>query len=73
MGSDTTKGYDAPGITVSFDSSLCQHVGACARGLPQVFHPRARPWITPGEATVDEVVEQVRRCPSGALHFALHD
>jgi uncharacterized Fe-S cluster protein YjdI len=71
VSSETTKAYQSPGITVSFDSSLCRHGGACARGLPEVFHPRVRPWITPTEATPERVAAQVRRCPSGALQYVL--
>lgn len=69
MSSETTRSYAAPGINVSFDSARCLHAAECARGLPAVFHPKARPWITPAEATVDAVVAVVRRCPSGALQY----
>lgn len=59
--------YDAPGITVTFDPSVCTHSGRCVRGLPTVFNIRERRWIRPEQATVDEVVAQVGQCPSGAL------
>ena len=67
----TTKSYEADGISVSFDNEVCQHAAECWRGLPQVFHPGVRPWITPADASVEEVVAQVERCPSGALQYAL--
>ena len=40
---------------------------SCVRGLPEVFDTKGKPWILPDAATVDEVVAQVKRCPSGAL------
>ena len=41
------------------------------RGLPNVFDPDVRPWIQPQNAAADAVAEVVRRCPTGALHYAL--
>ncbi len=63
----TEKSYTAAGVTVTFDGEVCQHAGLCVKGLPRVFDTSARPWIQPGEASVDEVVAQVEACPSGAL------
>lgn len=59
--------YDAPGITVTFDPTRCRHGGQCVRGLPLVFDISRKRWIRPELATVDKVVAQVGRCPSGAL------
>jgi uncharacterized Fe-S cluster protein YjdI len=38
------KVYRGRDIEVSFDLDLCVHVGACLRGLPQVFELQRRPW-----------------------------
>lgn len=59
--------YETPGVTVTFDPTLCQHTGICLRGLPDVFDIRHKRWIRPDRAGADEVVAQVGRCPSGAL------
>ena len=59
--------YDAETISVTYDASLCFHAAECVRGLPEVFHPDVRPWITPQAADADRVAEVVERCPSGAL------
>ncbi len=40
-----TKRYSNGEITVIWQPDLCQHSGVCARGLPDVFAPRRRPWI----------------------------
>jgi uncharacterized Fe-S cluster protein YjdI len=65
------KSYAAPGVTVTFDGEVCVHAAECVRGLPAVFDTAARPWIQPANATVEQVVAQVRRCPSGALQAEL--
>lgn len=61
--------YQAPGITVTFDDRRCIHARECVRGLPAVFDPDKRPWITPGNAPADELAAVIARCPTGALHF----
>ncbi len=52
---------------VLWQSELCTHCKNCFRGLPQVFDPEKRPWVNTAGATVEEIVEQVAMCPSGAL------
>jgi uncharacterized Fe-S cluster protein YjdI len=72
--SDETPGpraYPADAITVTYDASVCFHAAECVRGLPEVFHPEVRPWITPQAATPERVAEVVGRCPSGALGVTL--
>lgn len=59
--------YEGEEVTVTFDPSLCIHSEECVRGLPTVFDPTRKRWIRPDEATADEVVAAVGRCPSGAL------
>jgi uncharacterized Fe-S cluster protein YjdI len=59
--------YEAPGITVTYDPTLCIHAAECVRGLPTVFDPGEKRWIRPERATPDEVERTVARCPTGAL------
>jgi uncharacterized Fe-S cluster protein YjdI len=61
------KRYTNGEVTVVWQPRLCIHSAICFRGLPQVFDPSRRPWVTPGAASTREIVEQVARCPSGAL------
>ena len=61
------KRYSNGEITILWQPALCQHGGACFRGLPEVFDPRRRPWIQPDAASSDEIVAQVAKCVSGAL------
>lgn len=64
------KAYASPDITVFYDRQRCIHFAACVRGLPEVFDVDQRPWIQVGAASADQVAEVVRRCPTGALHYA---
>lgn len=66
---DTRKDYIGTLVTVSYDRALCTHAAECVRGLPQVFDTAARPWIQPDGAAVEQVIEVVARCPSGALRI----
>lgn len=54
-------------ITISWKKEMCKHSAICFGGLPQVFDPRKRPWIMPEAATSEEIIAQVKKCPSGAL------
>jgi uncharacterized Fe-S cluster protein YjdI len=62
-----TKRYSNGEVIVVWQPHLCIHSGNCARGLPQVFNPRRRPWVDVTAATTAEIVAQVGECPSGAL------
>lgn len=68
---EVTKTYSNDEITVAWKPTLCIHSAICFKGLAQVFDPRRKPWIVLKNSTTDKIVEQVRRCPSGAIsvHF----
>ena len=70
---DITKKYTNGEVTIFWKSSLCIHSGNCFRGLPNVFDPRKRPWITADKATTKEIIKQVNKCPSGALSFSMNN
>jgi uncharacterized Fe-S cluster protein YjdI len=64
---EITKRYNNGEVTVVWQPHLCIHSAICFRGLPEVFDPRKRPWITPEGSTTEKIVSQVSKCPSGAL------
>jgi uncharacterized Fe-S cluster protein YjdI len=64
-----THQYDNGEITIIWKPNLCIHSGKCFMGLPQVFDPRRRPWIEIDKATTAQIVEQIKKCPSGALSY----
>ncbi len=74
--SDITKKYTNGEVTIVWKPATCIHSTICwkqATGLPEVFNPRERPWIKPEGATTEGIIEQVKKCPSGALTFYLNN
>lgn len=61
------KTYSHAGVTVVWQPALCIHSRNCFHGLPGVFDPSRRPWVDPTAAEPQSIVDQVRKCPSGAL------
>jgi CDGSH-type Zn-finger protein len=68
---DKREDYTSGDLTVHDNRALCSHAGECTRGLPSVFNSEARPWIDPSKASPEDIVETVKRCPSGALSHSL--
>jgi len=69
----TTFRYSNGEVTIVWQPELCIHSGNCARGLPEVFKPREKPWITPEGSTTKRIIEQVKKCPSGALSYFMNE
>lgn len=61
------KEYKKEDIIVVWDNSKCIHSGICAKGLPNVFKPKEKPWIQTENEAKENIVAQVHQCPSGAL------
>lgn len=54
-------------LTIVWKPEKCQHAGVCVKMLPEVYHPKERPWVQVENATTEQLVDQVGKCPSGAL------
>ena len=61
------KHYTNDELTVKWESEKCTHSGNCSKGLIKVFNPQKRPWVNLDGAHLDEIRNQVKKCPSGAL------
>lgn len=70
--SEKNKTYPNGDVTIVWKPDLCIHSERCWRGLPEVFDPKARPWIDASGAGTAEIIAQVRQCPSGALSTYLN-
>ena len=68
---EIVREYTNGELTVIWKPGLCIHAGVCVRMLPQVYRPRLRPWVDPTRATTRQLIEQIERCPSGALSYRL--
>ena len=60
-------------VTILWKPDICIHSGNCFRGLPEVFKPWEKPWITPDGSTTEKIIEQVKKCPSGALSYFMNE
>lgn len=63
------KEYTNGAVTITWEPSKCIHSAICKKGLPLVFKPMERPWIQMGNTTSAAIIDQVKKCPSGALGF----
>lgn len=70
---DKTKEYSNGEVTIVWKSNLCIHSTNCINGLPGVFDMNKRPWINAEGATTNQIIDQVKKCPSGALSFYLNN
>jgi uncharacterized Fe-S cluster protein YjdI len=69
---DIRKEYSNGTVTIVWQNRLCRHSGICIRGLPAVFNLNARPWIDAEGSSTDEIIDQVKKCPSGALSYFMN-
>jgi uncharacterized Fe-S cluster protein YjdI len=72
MSKETIK-YTKGDVTVIWKPNVCIHSKICWTELREVFDPFVRPWINMDGSTLERIVEQVRKCPSGALSYEMKD
>lgn len=68
---DKEREYAGKEITVYDNRLICSHAAECVKNLPEVFRLGDRPWIAPDNASPDEIISVVKKCPSGALSYSL--
>ena len=61
--------YSNGELTIIWQPNICQHAGICVKMLPKVYTPKERPWIKIENATTAELIDQIGKCPSGALTY----
>jgi uncharacterized Fe-S cluster protein YjdI len=71
MSLETLK-YTNNEVTVVWKPKTCIHSSLCWKGLIEVFNPKEKPWIKMDGASTEKIIEQVRKCPSGALSYYLN-
>ena len=62
--------YEGEEITVHYNRLLCSHAAECGKRQKAAFDSSRKPWIIPGNASKQEVMEVIKACPSGALRFS---
>jgi len=68
---DKRKSYTGKGITILDNRSICSHAAFCTDELQSVFRHHDKPWIDPDGAEVEKIISTIRKCPSGALSYAI--
>jgi uncharacterized Fe-S cluster protein YjdI len=71
--SKDTHHYTNGEVTIIWKPALCIHSGICFKGLPAVFDPGRKPWIEADKADTQTIIEQIKKCPSGALSYKMND
>jgi CDGSH-type Zn-finger protein len=63
--------YAGKRITIFDNRAICAHAGFCTDELASVFRQGESAWIVPDAAELGKVIETIRKCPSGALSYAI--
>src|ERR687897_1428959 len=69
---DKRKNYVGKEITIHDNRRICSHAAECVNHLSSVFKFNSRPWINPDSARTKEIIDTVRKCPSGALSYSIN-
>jgi uncharacterized Fe-S cluster protein YjdI len=59
-------------LTVTYEPRCCANAGICAKQLSDVFRNSVIPWIDLEGAQTKAVINQINKCPSGALKYHLN-
>jgi CDGSH-type Zn-finger protein len=70
---DQLASYQSKKITVHDNRSICAHAGYCTEGLPSVFRQHEEPFVDPDGASVEAIIDVIKKCPSGALSYTIED
>jgi uncharacterized Fe-S cluster protein YjdI len=68
---DARVEYRGQRITIHDNRAVCSHAGYCTDSLASAFKSEAEPWIDPDGADVEQIIETIRKCPSGALRYSI--
>jgi uncharacterized Fe-S cluster protein YjdI len=58
-------------ITVTYEPKKCIHADKCCKGLASVFRNSVIPWIDLEGAESNQIISQIKQCPSGALSYVM--
>tara|TARA_R110002096_G_scaffold401386_6_gene598306 strand:- start:48165 stop:48914 length:750 start_codon:yes stop_codon:yes gene_type:complete len=70
MADSKTVRYEGTNGDVAWNGELCIHAGECGRAKGELFVGGRKPWCEPDSGgTQNELVQVLKRCPTGALSF----
>ena len=65
------RDYVGKEITIHDNRKICSHAKACVNNLPSVFKLGSKPWIDSDGSKIQDIINTVRKCPSGALSYSI--
>ncbi|MGR3661693.1 MAG: CDGSH iron-sulfur domain-containing protein [Paracoccaceae bacterium] len=68
-----TGAIEGRDITIAYTPVLCSHAGECSARAAKIFNPSDKPWIKPENGSLDDILNVLAACPSGALRLAIAD
>ncbi len=68
---DKRTNYVGKRVTIHDNREICAHAGYCTDNLAAVFKLKKEPWIDPDGAAVEEIIDTIKKCPSGALSYTV--
>jgi len=66
------KVYEGKEISIHDNRVICCHAAECVEQLSSVFRLEERPWIDPDGAELEETIQVIEKCPSGALSYTIN-
>ena len=70
---DYTGVVDGTTVTISYTPVLCTHAAQCQARAREVFNPGSKPWVKPENGTLENILDVMAACPSGALRVSVGD
>ncbi|KAF9404791.1 hypothetical protein HW555_014165 [Spodoptera exigua] len=61
--------YSGEKLAIYYSKDICEHIGNCVRGNPDVFEVGRRPWIIADNSNAEDDIQVINTCPSGALKY----
>lgn len=65
--------YHTDELTVYWCPTRCSHAGKCWGTLPQVFDVDKKPWIELDQASTEEIIKAIDKCPTDALKYKVKE
>ena len=65
------ENYEGKDVTIHDNRGICAHSGFCTDNLKEVFKLNEEPWIDPDGAKAEEIINNINKCPSGALSYSV--
>lgn len=68
---DKRRHYPGKDVTIHDNRKICSHAAECVNNLPSVFKLGSRPWINADGSGFQDIINTIRKCPSGALSYSV--